>query len=261
MAPTAAKANWAGLAGFAATVIVGEAARQAWDMKKFNGKTVLTFDCYGTLIDWETGLWAALEPVLKRRGQSLGREAALALFGPLEAEQEHGPYKTYRQVLGEVLKGIGAKLGFKPSDEEVRAFGGSVGDWPAFADSPDALASLKQRFKLVVITNCDDDLFALSNKKLRVAFDHVITAQQAKSYKPSLNNFHVAFKRIGVPQGEILHVAQSLFHDHVPAKQLGLTSVWINRRRGKAGAGATPPANATPDYEYPDMKSFADAAA
>jgi 2-haloacid dehalogenase len=235
----------------------GGRTREEPDMKKFNGKTVLTFDCYGTLIDWETGLWAALEPVLKRHGQSLGREAALELFGGLEAEQEHGPYKTYRQVLGEVLKGIGAKLGFKPGDDEVKAFGGSVGDWPAFADSPDALASLKQRFKLVVITNCDDDLFAQSNKKLKVAFDHVITAQQAKSYKPSLNNFHVAFKRIGVPQAEILHVAQSLFHDHVPAKRLSLTSVWINRRRGKAGAGATPPADAKPDYEYPDMKSFA----
>jgi 2-haloacid dehalogenase len=226
-------------------------------MSKFDGKTALTFDCYGTLIDWESGLWAALEPVLKRHGQTIGREAALELFGPLEAAQEHGTYKTYREVLGAVLKGIGAKLGFTPSDDEVKAFGGSVGDWPAFADSPDALALLKRRFKLVVITNCDDDLFAQSNNKLKVAFDHVITAQQAKSYKPSLNNFHVAFRRIGVPQEQILHVAQSLFHDHVPAKQLGLTSVWINRRRGKAGAGATPPADAQPDYEYPDMKSFA----
>ena len=254
MAPPAAKANRVGLAAAMQSVIV---RAEAADMKNFNGKTVLTFDCYGTLIDWETGLWAALEPVLKRHGQAVGREAALELFGPLEAEQEHGSYKTYRQVLGETLKGIGAKLGFKPRDDEVKAFGASVGDWPAFPDSPDALASLKQRFKLVVITNCDDDLFALSNRKLKVAFDHIVTAQQARSYKPSLNNFHTAFKRIGVPQSEILHVAQSLFHDHVPAKQLGLTSVWINRRRGKAGAGATPPADATPDYEYPDMKSFA----
>jgi 2-haloacid dehalogenase len=227
-------------------------------MTKFSGKTVLTFDCYGTLIDWETGLWNALEPVLRRHGQSLGREAALELFGGLEAELEKGPYMTYRQLLGEVLKGIGARLGFGPSDDEVRSFGGSVGDWPAFPDSPDALASLKKRFKLVVITNCDDDLFAMSNKRLKVAFDHIITAQQARSYKPSLNNFHVAFQRIGVPQAEILHVAQSLFHDHVPAKQLGLSTVWINRRRGKTGAGATPPAEATPDHEYPDMKSFAE---
>ena len=227
-------------------------------MAKFSGKTVLTFDCYGTLIDWETGLWGALEPVLRRHGQSLGREAALELFGGLEAELEHGPYLTYRQLLGEVLKGMGAKLGFKPGDDEVRSFGGSVGDWPAFPDSPDALASLKKRFKLVVITNCDDDLFAMSNKRLKVTFDHVITAQQARSYKPSLNNFQVAFQRIGVPQAEILHVAQSLFHDHVPAKRLGLTSVWINRRRGRTGSGATPPAEAKPDHEYPDMKSFAE---
>ena len=189
----------------------------------------VTTDCYGTLIDWETGLWAALEPVLKRHGQAVGREAALELFGPLEAEQEHGTYKTYRQVLGETLKGIGAKLGFKPSDDEVKAFGASVGDWPAFPDSAEALARLHRRFKLAPITNCDDDLFALSAERLGVDFDWVITAQQAGAYKPSPRPFELAFERIDAPRERILHVAQSLFHDHVTAKELGMTTVWIDQ--------------------------------
>jgi 2-haloacid dehalogenase len=140
------------------------------------------------------------------------------------------------------------------------AFGDSVGDWPAFADSTDALRSLHKRFRLGVITNCDDDLFARSNERLGVDFDWVVTAQQAGSYKPDSHNFDVAFERLGLPRDRILHVAQSLFHDHVPAKRLGLSTVWINRRHDRPGSGATPPAEATPDLELPDMASLADRA-
>ena len=136
----------------------------------------------------------------------------------------------------------------------------SVGDWPAFADSPEALAQLKRRFQLAVITNCDDDLFAASNRRLGVEFDSIITAEQARGYKPRTENFEFAFERIDVPRERILHVAQSLFHDHVPAKALGMTSVWIDRRQGKAGGGATPPADATPDARFGDLASFASAA-
>ena len=151
-----------------------------------------------------------------------------------------------------------------PSDDELADFGGSVGDWPAFADSADALARLQARFRLVVITNCDNDLFAASNKRLGVAFDEVITAEQAGSYKPSHHNFEVAFERVarlGVRRERILHVAQSLFHDHVPAHELGMTTVWVNRRHAKDGPGATPPAAAVPDLTVPDMASLADLAA
>ena len=224
------------------------------------GKTVLTFDCYGTLIDWETGIWNALAPVLERHNKPMKQNAVLELFAALEAEAELGPYVSYREVLATVLKGIGARLGFEPDDRDARAFSGSVGDWPAFPDSAEALASLKKHFKVAVITNCDDDLFAMSNERLKVEFDCVITAQQARSYKPSLDNFHLAFRRLAVPRDEILHVAQSLFHDHVPARKLGLSTVWINRRRNMAGSGATLPADAKPDYEFPDMRSFALAA-
>ena len=135
-----------------------------------------------------------------------------------------------------------ASSGWKPTAAELATFGGSVVDWPAFPDSAEALARLHGRFRLAVITNCDDDLFAASNRRLGVTFDHVITAQQVGSYKPSHRNFEVAFERIGVPRQRILHVAQSLFHDHVPAKELGMTTAWIDRRHGRAGSGATPPA-------------------
>ena len=134
------------------------------------------------------------------------------------------------------------------------------GQAPAFPDSADALARLKARFRLGVITNCDDDLFAFSNVRLGNPFQWAITAQQAGSYKPSANNFELAFERIGRPRGSIVHVAQSLYHDHVPARGLGLKTVWINRREGRSGAAATPPADGRPDLTFPDMASFAEAA-
>ena len=111
-----------------------------------------------------------------------------------------------------------------------------------------------------MITNCDDDLFARSSERLGVRFDWIVTAEQARSYKPSHHNFELAFERIGLPPDRILHVAQSLFHDHVPARELGLSSAWIDRRHGRIGSGATPPASATPDFVFPDMATFAAAA-
>ena len=144
---------------------------------------------------------------------------------------------------------------------ELAAFGDSVGDWPAFPDSAAALARLHDRFRLGVITNCDDDLFARSAARLATRFDWVVTAQQVGGYKPDPHNFEFAFERIGLPRERILHVAQSLFHDHVPAKRLGLTTVWIDRRAGRPGSGATPAAaEVTPDATFPDMASFAAAA-
>jgi len=221
----------------------------------------LTFDCYGTLIDWETGILDGLRPVAAAHGSDAGDDALLEAFGRHESALQAGPYLSYREVLAGAVRGVGADLGFEPDEAEVAAFSGSVGDWPPFADSAGALAALKRRFRLGVITNCDDDLFALSNERLGVEFDWVVTAQQARSYKPSPANFALAFERIDVPRERILHVAQSLFHDHVPAKALGMTTVWIDRRQGREGFGATPPAEAVPDLVVPDMRSFAELAA
>lgn len=227
------------------------------DFRRFE---VLTFDCYGTLIDWEAGITAGLQALLRSRAVAAGDEDLLARYARHEAAVEAGPYAPYREVLARALRGVCADLGVEPTDAEAAAFGGSVGDWPAFPDSPEALVRLAARYRLAVITNCDDDLFAASNRRLGVTFDWVITAQQVGSYKPSERNFEVAFERIGVPRERILHVAQSLFHDHVPAKRLGLTTAWIDRRHDRPGSGATPPAAAMPDLMVPDMATFADLA-
>jgi len=227
------------------------------DLSRFE---VLTFDCYGTLIDWEAGILAALRPGLAARGVSAADEDLLERYARHEAVIEAGPYLRYRDVLARAMRGVCGELGVEPTAAEAAAFGDSVGAWPAFPDSPAALAALARRYRLGVITNCDDDLFAASNRRLGVTFDWVITAQEVGSYKPSHRNFEVAFERIGVPRERILHVAQSLFHDHVPAKALGLATAWIDRRHDRPGSGATPPASAVPDLAVPDLATFADLA-
>jgi 2-haloacid dehalogenase len=220
----------------------------------------LTFDCYGTLIDWETGILAGLRSVLAAGGAEPPDDELLELYAGFEAAAETGPYLRYRAILGHSLRKVAAHYGIEPDEAEVAAFADSVGDWPAFPDSADALATLHERFRLGVITNCDDDLFARSAARLRTNFDWVVTAQSVGSYKPDPRNFEFAFERLAVPRERIMHVAQSLFHDHVTAKRLGLTTIWINRRHDRPGTGATPPADARPDATFPDMASFAAAA-
>ena len=226
----------------------------ALDFERFDA---LTFDCYGTLIDWEAGIGAALRAVLDPRGVAIDDDVLLETYARHEAPLEAGPYLAYREILGRSLRGVCADLGVEPTDGEVETFGGSVADWPAFPDSPAALAGLATRFGLGIITNCDDDLFAASNARLGVTFDWIVTAQQARRYKPNPRGFELAFERIGLPPSRILHVAQSLFHDHATAKRLGMTTVWIDRRRGRAGFGATPRASASPDLTLPDLASLA----
>ena len=229
----------------------------ALDFSRFEA---LTFDCYGTLIDWETGIARALRVAMGKHASDVPDEALLTTFAGHEAAAEAGPYLRYRAVLTRAAEGVAGDLRAKLSPGAAATFADSVGDWPAFSDSTDALRRLHERFRLGVITNCDDDLFARSKERLGVEFDWVVTAQQAASYKPNPHNFEVAFKRLGLPRDRILHVAQSLFHDHVPAKRLGLSTVWINRRHDRPGSGATPTAQATPDLELPDMVSLADRA-
>ena len=226
----------------------------------FTDVEALTFDCYGTLIDWEAGLIAAFRTVLDAHGVAHDPEDVLSRFAQHEAAGEGGPYQAYAKILAGGLQGVAEELGFEPTDDEVARFSRSVEDWPAFPDSAEALRRLKRRFRLGVLTNCDDDLFAASNRRLGVDFDWVVTAQQVGSYKPDTRNFEALFERVGLPREGIVHVAQSLFHDHVPAKRLGMTTVWIDRRHDRPGSGATPPAEASPDATFPDMASFADAA-
>jgi 2-haloacid dehalogenase len=177
-----------------------------------------------------------------------------------EAVLESGPYQSYRGVLAGSLGGVADELGIEVTAEELAAFGESVRTWPAFADSADALQRLAGRYRLGVITNCDEDLFATSAARLGMTFDWVITAEQVQDYKPNIAPFVMALKVIDVPKERVLHVAQSLYHDHVPAKELGMTTAWVNRRHDRSGFGATPPADATPDLEVPDLATLADLA-
>jgi 2-haloacid dehalogenase len=228
----------------------------------FGAFDALTFDCYGTLIDWEAGILAALRGVIPALATVHG-EALLDEYANAEAALETGPYRRYREIAGEAMAAVARAHGAEPTPDDVARLGASVADWPAFPDSHDALARLTTRFRLGVLTNCDDDLFAASNARLGVDFDWIVTAQQVGSYKPDERNFAALFARLaasGVDRPRILHVAQSLFHDHAPAQRLGLRSVWIDRRHDRPGAGATPPAEARPDATFPSMAAFAAAA-
>jgi 2-haloacid dehalogenase len=229
-------------------------------MVDYNAYDALTFDCYGTLIDWESGILTGLREVFGDKVSDIADAELLEKFARHEHEPEV-PYQGYREVLGLTCRLLAEELGFATTPEQEATFGGSVVDWPAFPDSHDALVELQKKYKLVVITNCDDDLFAASAKRLGITFDEVITAQQVGSYKPNIENFHFAHEKIertlGIPKDRILHVAQSLFHDHGPAKSIGMTTVHIRRR----GNGAAPAAAATPDEVFPDMASFAQAVA
>jgi 2-haloacid dehalogenase len=217
----------------------------------------LTFDCYGTLIDWESGILSALQPVLAPRGLDAPGEDLLERFARIETELEAQEYRRYREILAETLRVLCAGLGFRATDEEAAGFAASVACWPAFADSAPGLRRLATRFRLGAITNCDDDLFAPSSRRLGDPFEWIVTAERARSYKPSLHNFELAFETMGLPPERVLHVAQSLYHDHGPAKQLGLTTVWVDRRRGRPGSGATVPGAANPDFTVPDLETLA----
>jgi len=219
----------------------------------FGQYEVLSFDCYGTLIDWESGIVTAMRPVLSGLGIALEDDRVLELYAEFESAAERGAYVTYRHVLREVMRQFGEELRFAPTPSELNLLAESLKSWKPFPDTVEALRILKRTFKLAVISNIDDDLFAGTAKHLNVEFDWIITAEQAKSYKPSLNNFTLAMERMGVSPQRILHIAQSLYHDVIPAQQLGLSTVWVNRRKGGEGFGATPRASAQPDLEVSDL--------
>ena len=217
----------------------------------------LTFDCYGTLIDWERGILGALRSLLTaHRAPDPGDESLLELFARLESEAESGPFRRYREVLRAVAAGVGCERGFDATDAQAEAFAASVGDWPPFPDTAESLTRLAARYRLAIVSNVDDDLFAASAQRLGVAFEAVVTAEQIQSYKPAPEHFLEVLGRLGLPGDRVLHVAQSLHHDIGPATDLGLSCVWVNRRAGRSGSGATRPAEATPDVEVPDLATL-----
>lgn len=230
---------------------------------KLSDFKVLTFDCYGTLIDWESGMIAALTPLTDRLPHRPTRNEILEAHGRLEAAQELAtPAKPYRELLAVVYKRLAETWGLSVSWHECLAYGQSVRDWPAFPDSPEALRYLKQHFKLVILSNVDNESFSHSNARLGVAFDGIFTAEDIGSYKPQRRNFEYMLAELphrGIAPGDILHVAESLFHDHVMANQVGLTSCWIHRRHGDAGYGATQAPASMPriDFRFESMAALA----
>jgi len=227
-------------------------------MIDFQHLELLTFDCYGTMIDWETGIFSALRPILRAHRVTLSDSTILETYSELEAGAEQGKFCFYRQVLASVVAGFGRRFEFEAAQAEIDSLPNSLPRWEPFPDTVEALRRLKSQYKLAVISNVDDDLFAESAKKLGLAFDHVITAQQARCYKPNLNIFKMALERSDIPPGKILHVGQSIYHDVLPAQSLGIATAWVNRKSPRPNAGAAKSAKGTPDLEVSDLKRLAD---
>jgi 2-haloacid dehalogenase len=206
----------------------------------FSDIRAISFDCYGTLIDWQTGIRRAMRPALAAAEIFLDDGVLFHQFALLERRAEAPPYKTYKQVLEQVAAGFFEE----PEHADCTVLWKSLPDWPAFEETPGALAALRRRFKLAVVSNVDDDLFAFSEAKLDVDLDVVVTAEQVRSYKPRLPHFHELLKRLELPPEQVLHVAESRYHDIEPANALGMPTVWVNRARGglsASGEGAGEP--------------------
>jgi 2-haloacid dehalogenase len=235
-------------------------------MSDFDRFEAMSFDCYGTLIDWETGIADAMRPWAARNGLDLGDQALIAAHGRHESHvQDEMPGALYPVILGETLRRVGVELGAQVTEADAAAYGASVKDWPAFPDTTEALRRLSTRFKLIILSNIDRASFAASNPRLGVEFDAIVTAEDVGSYKPQRGHFDRLFEeiaRLGVGRDQLVHVAESLFHDHEPAATLGLPSVWIHRRHAKGGTGATatPSVEVSPTWRFTSMAEFADAA-
>jgi 2-haloacid dehalogenase len=217
--------------------------------------SVLTLDCYGTLIDWETGLWNALQPLAAKARTVLSRDAVLEIFGEQEYSQQcETPAMPYSQLLSVVYRRLAQSWGLSVTDEEANVFGASVPDWAAFDDSVGALSYLKKHYKLVILSNVDRISFRASNERLQVTFDGIYTAQDIGSYKPSPQNFGYLLRRLkedfGIDKAAVLHVAQSLLHDHGPAQHCGLASAWIDRRHVAQGWGGMRAPEGTPRFDF-----------
>ena len=226
-------------------------------MLDFDRFEILTFDCYGTLINWEAGILSALHRILSAHGKKLDDALLLKLYGDFEMLSEQGDFHSYRVVLESVVRRFGANLGFTPTAEEAASLPNSLPTWQPWPDTVAALRRLKTKFRLAILSNVDDDLFAATRPLLGVDFDEVITAQQARAYKPSLKLFELALSRIHAPAHRVLHVGQSIFHDVVPAQSLGLATVWVNRPSARPGVGAVKSADAKPDLTVSTLEELA----
>ena len=225
----------------------------------------LTFDCYGTLIDWESGMIEALKPLTSKALRPLSKDEILEAHARHEsAQQIQTPAKLYRDLLAVVYRRLAEEWGVQTSWSDCAAYGRSIRDWPAFADTAAALRYLKRHYKLAILSNVDNESFASSNEKLGVDFDAVYTAEDCGAYKPAPGNFDYMLSKLetlGIEKGDILHTAESLFHDHSPANEIGLASCWIHRRHAQEGSGATMPLAHAPrcDFRFESLKDMVEA--
>jgi 2-haloacid dehalogenase len=219
---------------------------------------VVSFDCYGTLIDWEAGILEALAPLRAEGGVRATDDELLEHYARLETVLQSGDHVSYKEVLRGVARGFARRFSIPEAHFDAEALAASLPRWRPFHDTVDSLRRLQQRYRLAIISNTDDDLFAHTARALEVSFDFVVTAEQVGAYKPSPRNFTYALDKAGVPKERWLHVAQSRFHDVAPARALGLATVWVNRRGDKPGHGATTASDAAPDLEVPNLKALAD---
>jgi 2-haloacid dehalogenase len=230
-------------------------------MMRLDDFSALTFDCYGTLIDWEGGMLAALRPWFKGQRADLSDAALLEAYARIEHRLEAAhPAMLYRDLLRQVHLDLAREFALQPDEAAAQRFAASIRDWQPFPDTVEALRYLKRHYKLVILSNVDRASFAASNEKLGVVFDAIVTAEDVGSYKPDPRNFKELLKKmseLGVLKEKILHTAQSLFHDHVPAKAIGLATAWISRGNAKIGVGgSTMPAPVKPDFIFPTMADF-----
>lgn len=229
-------------------------------MLDFSRFEILTFDCYGTLINWEAGILPVLHHILSAHAISADDATLLKLYGDFELRAEQGEFQPYREVLSSVIRQFGTAFGFEPTAEEIRALPDSLPKWKPWPDTVTALRRLKSRYRLAILSNVDDDLFAGTRPQLGVDFDEIITAQQAHAYKPSVKIFELALSRIKAPAHRVLHVGQSIYHDVIPAQALGLATVWVNRPSARPGVGAVKAADAAPDLTVSSLEQLAEAA-
>jgi 2-haloacid dehalogenase len=218
---------------------------------------LLTFDCYGTLIDWETGILEYLQRLLRSKGKEASDAEILNLYSELEPVEQSRAYRSYREVLAGVVHGFAREFEFDLSTGEANGLAASIANWKPFPDTVHGLRRLKSRYRLAILSNIDDDLFAFTAKRLQVTFDLIVTAQQVRSYKPSHRNFETLLEQTGASRGALLHTAESLYHDVIPAHELGIATVWVNRRQGKAAA-ATKAVEARPDFEVANVEELAE---
>lgn len=214
--------------------------------------SVITFDCYGTLIDWETGIWEAFRAAAANDGVRLVREEVLAAYHAVEPMVESGTFRPYRDVLRETARRVAGECGWTISSSQAGFLPESLGRWPAFPDTNPSLTRLARRYRLGILSNVDEDLLEETLRGVDVEFDFWVTADRVESYKPDLAHFEAARPFVGDSAGW-LHVAQSLFHDVVPANTLGLPVVWVNRKMERP-----PPEGPLPDHEVPDLAALAE---